>query len=564
MSNDHTPHGLQRNLKNRHLQLIAIGGAIGTGLFMGSGKTIHLAGPSVLLTYVIIGTFLFFIMRAMGELLLSNLEYKSFTDFTYDLLGPAAGFFVGWTYWFCWVVIGMADIIAITGYTQFWWPDVPLWLPGLFCIVIMAGMNLLTVKLFGEMEFWFALIKIIAILLLVVVGLFLVFTGFVDPSSGEKASFAHLWNKGGLFPNGIGGFFSAFQIAVFAFVGIELVGTAAAETKDPETNLPKAINRIPVRVIIFYVLALGVIMTVTPWSEVNPAKSPFVNMFTLIGIPIAAGLVNLVVLTSALSSANGGMFSTGRMLYGLSAADVAPKMFSKLNRNGVPATGLLYSCIYLVVAIFLLYQSGDIMDMFTIVTTVSSIGFIFVWIMILLAYLKYRKTRPQLHEKSIYKLPGGTTTVWLCMAFLVFVLGLFSLDADTRLGLMYMPLWFIAGKPRTRLMKLQVALNHVKSSLHLLADTAAPCLPHYLPAATRKKAACTLNFPSAGCFFYIANQSQPCANSFASASRSCVPTSSHKPSYHCPETLPCAMAARSNGASLAGVCTGVSANSCGI
>ena len=153
MSNDHTPHGLQRNLKNRHLQLIAIGGAIGTGLFMGSGKTIHLAGPSVLLTYVIIGTFLFFIMRAMGELLLSNLEYKSFTDFTYDLLGPAAGFFVGWTYWFCWVVIGMADIIAITGYTQFWWPDVPLWLPGLLCILIMAGMNLLTVKLFGEMEF---------------------------------------------------------------------------------------------------------------------------------------------------------------------------------------------------------------------------------------------------------------------------------------------------------------------------------------------------------------------------------------------------------------------------
>ena len=444
MSNDHTPHGLQRNLKNRHLQLIAIGGAIGTGLFMGSGKTIHLAGPSVLLTYVIIGTFLFFIMRAMGELLLSNLEYKSFTDFTYDLLGPAAGFFVGWTYWFCWVVIGMADIIAITGYTQFWWPDVPLWLPGLFCIVVMAGMNLLTVKLFGEMEFWFALIKIIAILLLVVVGLFLVFTGFIDPSSGEKASFAHLWNKGGFFPNGIGGFFSAFQIAVFAFVGIELVGTAAAETKDPETNLPKAINRIPVRIIVFYVLALGVIMTVTPWSEVNPAKSPFVNMFTLIGIPIAAGLVNLVVLTSALSSANGGMFSTGRMLYGLSAADVAPKMFSKLNRNGVPATGLLYSCLYLVVAIFLLYQSGDIMDMFTIVTTVSSIGFIFVWIMILLAYLKYRKTRPQLHEKSIYKLPGGTTTIWLCIAFLAFVLVLFSLDADTRLGLMYMPLWFMA------------------------------------------------------------------------------------------------------------------------
>ena len=167
-------------------------------------------------------------------------------------------------------------------------------------------------------------------------------------------------------------------------------------------------------------------------------------MFTLIGIPIAAGLVNLVVLTSALSSANGGMFSTGRMLYGLSEAGVAPRMFSRLNRNGVPATGLLYSCLYLIVAVFLLYQEGDIMAMFTVVTTLSSIGFIFVWAIILLAYLKYRKTRPHLHEKSIYKLPGGTAMVWVCLAFLAFVLVLFSRDADTRLGLMCMPIWFAA------------------------------------------------------------------------------------------------------------------------
>ncbi|MBH5328303.1 amino acid permease [Eikenella sp. S3360] len=443
MSTNHDHHhGLQRNLKNRHLQLIAIGGAIGTGLFMGSGKTIHLAGPSVVLAYIVIGAFLFFIMRAMGELLLSNLEYKSFTDFTHDLLGPAAGFFVGWTYWFCWVVIGMADIIAITGYTQFWWPEVPLWLPGLLCIVFMAGMNLLTVKLFGEMEFWFALIKIVAIVALICVGGFLALSGFVDPTSGEQASVTHLWRHGGWFPNGIGGFFSAFQIAVFAFVGIELVGTAAAEAEDPETNLPKAINRIPVRVIVFYVLALGAIMVVTPWDVVDPAKSPFVNMFTLIGIPIAAGLVNLVVLTSALSSANGGMFSTGRMLYGLSAAEVAPRIFGRLNRNGVPALGLLYSCAFLLVGVFLLYQEGSIMDMFTVVTTLSSIGFIFVWAIILLAYLKYRQTRPQLHERSIYKLPGGVPMAWVCLAFLAFVLVLFSRDEDTRLGLMCMPLWF--------------------------------------------------------------------------------------------------------------------------
>ena len=225
---------LQRKLKNRHLQLIAIGGAIGTGLFMGSGKTISLAGPSVIFTYLLIGFFLFFIMRAMGELLLSDLKYKSFTDFSHHILGPGAGFFVGWTYWFCWVVIGMADIIAITEYVRFWWADVPLWLPGLLCIGMMAAMNLLTVRLFGEMEFWFALIKIVAIVGLILVGGYLVFTSFVNPNTGLPASLNYLWaREGGIFPNGISGFFSAFQIAFFAFVGIELVGTAAAETQDP-------------------------------------------------------------------------------------------------------------------------------------------------------------------------------------------------------------------------------------------------------------------------------------------------------------------------------------------
>ncbi|NEN76282.1 D-serine/D-alanine/glycine transporter [Pelistega sp. NLN82] len=437
-------HRLQRNLQNRHLQLIAIGGAIGTGLFMGSGKTISLAGPSVLFAYMLIGLVLFFIMRAMGELLLSNLEYKSFTDFTHDLLGPCAGFFVGWTYWFCWVVIGIADIIAITDYVRFWWPDIPLWLPGVICIIVMCTMNLLTVKLFGEMEFWFALIKIIAILALVIVGIYLVFTGFTNPQTGVKASLSHLWaREGGVFPHGISGFFSAFQIAVFACLGMELVGTAAAETKDPYKNLPVAINRIPIRIIVFYILALCVIMTVTPWDMVSPDKSPFVNMFMLIGIPIAASLINLVVLTSAISSANSGMFSTGRMIYGLAQSKSAPGILGKLNKNGVPALGLMYSCIYLVIGIFLLYQQGDIMEAFTIVSTVSSIGFIFVWSMILLSYLKYRKLRPQQHKQSIYKMPGGVIMTWVCLGFLIFVLYLFSRDADTLKGLIAMPVWFL-------------------------------------------------------------------------------------------------------------------------
>ena len=257
------PHELQRSLSNRHIQLIAIGGAIGTGLFMGSGKTISLAGPSIIFVYMIIGFMLFFVMRAMGELLLSNLKYKSFIDFSADLLGPMAGYFMGWTYWFCWIVTGIADVIAISGYTQFWFPDVPLWMPAVGCVALLLSLNLITVKMFGELEFWFAMIKIVAICALVCTGLYMVVTAYQSPA-GHAATLSNLWNDGGMFPHGLMGFFAGFQIAVFAFVGIELAGTTAAETKDPERNLPRAINSIPLRIIMFYVFALMAILAVTP------------------------------------------------------------------------------------------------------------------------------------------------------------------------------------------------------------------------------------------------------------------------------------------------------------
>jgi len=391
---------------------------------------------------MIIGFMLFFVMRAMGELLLSNLEYKSFSDFAADLLGPWAGFFTGWSYWFCWVVTGIADVVVVASYAQFWFPDISQVLVSVLFVLLLLSLNLATVKMFGEMEFWFAIIKVVTIISLIIVGAVMVLTHFTSPS-GSVASLSHLWNDGGMFPKGLLGFFAGFQIAVFAFVGIELVGTTAAETKDPMKTLPKAINSIPIRIIMFYVLSLIVIMSVTPWASVVPDKSPFVELFVLAGLPAAAGVINFVVLTSAASSANSGVFSTSRMMYGLAKDGDAPASFAQLSKRFVPAKGLLFSCICLFAGAILVYFIPNVVRVFTLVTTVSAILFMFVWTIILWSYLVYRKKYPERHRQSIYKMPAGIFMSWLCIAFFIFVLVLLSLKEDTRQALMVTPIWFI-------------------------------------------------------------------------------------------------------------------------
>ena len=456
---------LNRHLTNRHIQLIAIGGAIGTGLFMGSGKTINLAGPSILLVYIIIGTMLFFVMRAMGELLLSNLEYKSFIDFTTDLLGPVAGFYIGWTYWFCWIVTGIADLIAIAGYVDYFAPDIAAWIPAIICIVIFLALNLLTVKLFGEMEFWFSIIKIVAIAALIIMGGILILYAFKTPititlsniwdtsdftlinitkSSGVTASLSNIWNDGGFFPTGLSGFIAGFQIAVFAFVGIELVGTTASEASDPVKTLPRAINAIPIRIILFYVLSLAVIMSVMPWRSISANESPFIILFAFAGIPAAAAIIYFVVLTSAASSANSGIFSTSRMLFGLASTRKAPSAFGRLSKTSVPANGLFFSCACLLPGAVLLYFNNEgIMHAFTLVTTLSTILFIFVWSLIVISYIAYRIKRPELHLQSSYKMPGGLIMCGACLVFMAFLLIALAFKEDTRLALVFSPLWFI-------------------------------------------------------------------------------------------------------------------------
>jgi len=331
---------------------------------------------------------------------------------------------------------------VVGGFFQYWFPHVPAWMPAVGMLLTLFALNVLTVRLFGEVEFWFAIIKLIAVLTLIGVSGVLIASSFVSPT-GVTASFTHLLDPQAAFPNGLFGFFAGFQMAIFSFAGTELIGTAAAETRAPEKTLPKAINSIPLRIILFYVLALACIIAVTSWQHVSPSKSPFVELFLVAGFPAAAGIVNFVVLTSAASSANSGVFSASRMLFGLADLGDAPGIFRRLSKSSVPFISLAFTTLLMLLGLVLLFVVPEVMTAFTIVSTVSAILVIFTWSTILASYIAYRKKRPDLHAKSLYKMPGGVPMAWFSLAFLAFVLGLLALRPDTRLALCVMPAWFI-------------------------------------------------------------------------------------------------------------------------
>ncbi|PHM58490.1 amino acid permease [Xenorhabdus sp. KK7.4] len=434
---------LHRGLGKRHVQLIAIGGAIGTGLFMGTGKTIAVSGTSIILTYLLIGFFAFMVMRAMGELLLSNLDYRTFADFVADYLGEKASYFLGWTYWMSWVVSCIADVVVCGGYIQYWFPDISLWFTALFILGLMCLCNFFSVRLFGETEFWFAMIKVVAIVALIIVGVGMVAIGWTSPN-GVTASVRHLTNPEVFLPNGVFGFLAGFQIAIFSFTGIELVGTVTAETKEPEKILPKSINSIPIRVIIFYVFSMMCIIAVTSWPHISPEVSPFVTLFALAGLPAAAAVINFVALTSAMSSANSGLYACTRMLYGLSTEKLAHSWFGRLSVNSaIPVFSLIFSVVCMASGVLLLFIVPDVMKLFTIVSTVAAIMVVYSWCMILLAYLAYRKKRPDLHEKSIYKMPMGIPMTWCTLIFFAFTVVIMIFDYDTRIALYGTPIWFV-------------------------------------------------------------------------------------------------------------------------
>jgi amino acid transporter, AAT family len=433
------PGGLERGLKDRHIQLIAIGGAIGVGLFLGSARAIASAGPGLVLSYALGGVVIFLIMRALGELLMHRPVAGSFATYAEEYVSPWAGFATGWSYWFMWVVTGMAEITAVGVYTHYWFPDIPQWIPALVALFVLYGVNMFAVRLFGELEFWFALIKVVAIVALLVIGV--VVLGFGVGDLGHTASISNLWSHGGFFPTGILGVVLTLQIVMFAYQGVELLGVTAGEAQNPERTLPHATNSVVYRILVFYIGALLVIMALVPWNQLHPGESPFVLVFDRIGLPAAAGIINFVVITAAASSCNSGLFSTGRMLYTLAQFGQAPRAFARVNAGHVPAAGITASAALMLIGVVLNYFVPE--QVFAYVTSVALVGSLWTWALIVISHLGYRRAVAAGRARPVaYRMPGSPYTNWFVVAFLVLVAAFLGIDPSTRVALYVAPVWF--------------------------------------------------------------------------------------------------------------------------
>lgn len=434
---------LSRGLKSRHVQLIALGGTIGTGLFLGAGQSIHLAGPSILLAYLITGIMCFLLMRALGELLLSDLNVHSYIDFIQRYLGDNMSFVAGWTYWVCWITIAMAEVTAAGQYMQFWFPQLPQWVTALVLLGILLTLNSVTVKAFGETEFWFAIIKIVAIIALILAGAYMVVVHFPTPAG--HASVANL-ASGGFFANGAKGFFLSFQMVLFSFVGIEMVGMTASETADPNKVIPKAINEIPMRIILFYLGSLLALMCIYPWQAVSPTSSPFVQVFKNVGIQSAAAVINFVVLTAAASACNSSLFTTGRMLFSLTYRGEGrfAKHMGKLSRAQVPVPALRFSTLVIAVSVFLNFIIPG--HVFAFVSSVATTCFLFIWGLIVIAHLKYKRQQATLPNATDhgFHMPFFPLSDYAILLFLIMVAAVLLFRVDTLIALIGSVLWLIA------------------------------------------------------------------------------------------------------------------------
>ncbi|MBA2925898.1 amino acid permease [Pseudomonas sp. P7] len=438
------PVGLKRGLKNRHIQLIALGGAIGTGLFLGSAGVLKSAGPSMILGYAIAGFIAFLIMRQLGEMIVEEPVAGSFSHFAHKYWGGYAGFLAGWNYWVLYVLVGMAELTAVGKYIQFWWPEIPTWVSALVFFVAVNLINTLNVKFFGETEFWFAIIKVVAIVGMIVLGCYLLFSG----TGGPQASISNLWSHGGFFPNGGMGLLMSMAFIMFSFGGLELVGITAAEATEPRKVIPKAINQVVYRILIFYVGALTVLLSLYPWDQLlqtlgasgDPySGSPFVQIFSLIGNDTAAHILNFVVLTAALSVYNSGVYCNSRMLFGLAEQGDAPKALMKLNKQGVPLRALAISALVTMLCVVVNYVAPQsaLELLFALVVASLMIN----WALISITHIKFRKAMGEQGVTPSFKTFWFPFSNYLCLAFMLMIISVMLAIPGIRESVYAMPIW---------------------------------------------------------------------------------------------------------------------------
>ncbi|NKG33665.1 amino acid permease [Acinetobacter junii] len=428
---------LKHGLSNRHIQLIALGGAIGTGLFLGISQSIKLAGPSVILGYAIAGFIAFLMMRQLGEMVVQEPVSGSFSHFAYKYWGSFAGFMSGWNYWVLNILVCMAELSAIGLYIQYWWPEIPTWASALVFFLLINGINLLHVKLFGEMEFWFSIIKILAILAMIGFGSYLLATG----TAGPQAGISNLWALGGFFPFGVEGLVMAMAVIIFAFGGIELFGITAAEARDPDKTLPKAVNQIIYRILIFYIATLFVLFALFPWNQMAEGGSPFVMVFASLDSQGVATMLNFVILTAAVSVYNGTSYCSSRMLLGLAQQGNAPKFLKKINKNGIPTNAVLVSAFVTVLCVILNYIFPE--KAFGLLMMLVVAAIVINWIVISWTHLKFRKAMLAQGETTKFPSIAYPFSNYLCIVFMLGILVVMSLTADMRIAVMMIPAWIL-------------------------------------------------------------------------------------------------------------------------
>ncbi|MFG6076251.1 proline-specific permease ProY [Erwinia sp. OPT-41] len=431
---------LKKGLSTRHIRFMALGSAIGTGLFYGSADAMKMAGPSVILAYIIGGAIAYIIMRALGEMSVNNPQASSFSRYAQDYLGPLAGYITGWTYCFEILIVAIADVTAFGIYMGVWFPDVPHWVWVLSVVLIIGAINLATVRVFGEVEFWLSLFKVATIIIMIVAGIGIIFWGIGN--GGQPTGISNLWTNGGFFAHGVIGMVLSLQIVMFAYGGIEIIGITAGEAKDPATSIPRAINTVPLRILVFYVGTLFVIMSIYPWNQVGTNGSPFVLTFQHMGIAAAAAILNFVVITASLSAINSDVFGVGRMLHGMAEQGHAPKMFATVSRRGIPWITVLVMMLAMLIAVYLNYLMPE--KVFLVIASLATFATVWVWIMILFAQIGFRRTLTPAQAKELkFAMPGGIFTAIVGILFLFFIIGLIGYFPDTRVSL-YVGIGWIA------------------------------------------------------------------------------------------------------------------------